>query len=202
MILDLIVLQISFILSYVLRHGLYNSYALPLYANTDMFLFLCDLVIIFFTKTFRNILKGDIRLVGTPPPPFSEFDEYEPHHRAGMSVKPGITGLWQISSWIPNTSTNGLWDWISEYCLKPQLPFSNKKVPCKNFTTSRCLSALYDQIRRQYNEQSSAYFLIGAKSLGAYGGYETFINKLTEYHQHDSRIKYHVACKKRRRIYG
>ena len=38
-------------------------------------------------------------------------------------------------------------------------------------------------------------FLIGAKSLGAYGGYETFINKLTEYHQNDSRIKYHVACK-------
>lgn len=38
-------------------------------------------------------------------------------------------------------------------------------------------------------------FLIGAKSLGAYGGYETFINKLTEYHQSDERIKYHVACK-------
>lgn len=38
-------------------------------------------------------------------------------------------------------------------------------------------------------------FLVGAKSLGAYGGYETFINKLTEYHQHDERIKYHVACK-------
>ena len=39
-------------------------------------------------------------------------------------------------------------------------------------------------------------FLIGAKSLGAYGGYETFVNKLTEYHQHNNRIQYHVACKK------
>ena len=38
-------------------------------------------------------------------------------------------------------------------------------------------------------------FLVGAKSLGAYGGYETFINKLTEYHQNDERIKYHVASK-------
>lgn len=38
-------------------------------------------------------------------------------------------------------------------------------------------------------------FLVGAKSLGAYGGYETFINKLTEYHQEDGRIQYHVACK-------
>ena len=39
-------------------------------------------------------------------------------------------------------------------------------------------------------------FLIGAKSLGAYGGYETFINKLTEYHQNNKNIKYHVAVKK------
>lgn len=38
-------------------------------------------------------------------------------------------------------------------------------------------------------------FLVGAKSLGAYGGYETFVNKLTEYHQNNSRLKYHVACK-------
>lgn len=38
-------------------------------------------------------------------------------------------------------------------------------------------------------------FLVGAKSLGAYGGYETFINKLTEYHQNNAKIKYHVACK-------
>ncbi len=38
-------------------------------------------------------------------------------------------------------------------------------------------------------------FLVGAKSLGAYGGYETFINKLTEQHQENKKIKYHVACK-------
>lgn len=38
-------------------------------------------------------------------------------------------------------------------------------------------------------------FLVGAKSLGAYGGYETFINKLTEYHQNNPKIQYHVACK-------
>lgn len=38
-------------------------------------------------------------------------------------------------------------------------------------------------------------FLVGAKSLGAYGGYETFIDKLTEYHQNDLELKYHVACK-------
>ena len=38
-------------------------------------------------------------------------------------------------------------------------------------------------------------FIVGAKSLGAYGGYETFVNKLTEYHQNNDKIKYHIACK-------
>lgn len=38
-------------------------------------------------------------------------------------------------------------------------------------------------------------FIVGAKSLGAYGGYETFVYKLTEYHQHNGELKYHVACK-------
>ncbi len=38
-------------------------------------------------------------------------------------------------------------------------------------------------------------FIIGAKSLGQYGGYETFVDKLTEQHQNDPSIKYHIACK-------
>lgn len=38
-------------------------------------------------------------------------------------------------------------------------------------------------------------FLVGAKSLGAYGGYETFVNKLTQYHETHHSITYHVACK-------
>lgn len=45
------------------------------------------------------------------------------------------------------------------------------------------------------NGEVQHVFLVGAKSLGAYGGYETFINKLTEYHQNNKKIKYHVACK-------
>ena len=38
-------------------------------------------------------------------------------------------------------------------------------------------------------------FVIGSKSIGQYGGYETFIDKLTEQHQNDPTIKYHIACK-------
>lgn len=39
-------------------------------------------------------------------------------------------------------------------------------------------------------------FIVGSKGIpGAYGGYETFVDKLTEYHQDNKEIKYHVACK-------
>jgi len=38
-------------------------------------------------------------------------------------------------------------------------------------------------------------FIIGAKSIGQYGGYETFVDKLTEQHQNEPGIKYHIACK-------
>ena len=43
--------------------------------------------------------------------------------------------------------------------------------------------------------QDDYIYLVGAKSLGAYGGYETFVYKLTEHHQNKENIKYHVACK-------
>ncbi len=38
-------------------------------------------------------------------------------------------------------------------------------------------------------------FIVGAKSLGAYGGYETFLYKLTQYHKNNENIRYHIACK-------
>ena len=60
MVIDLLVLQLSFVLAFILRHyrfSMYNPFAVPVYANMGLFLVLCDLVIIFFTEPFRNILK-------------------------------------------------------------------------------------------------------------------------------------------------
>lgn len=36
-------------------------------------------------------------LVGTRPPTVDEWEKYKLHHRARMAMKPGITGMWQIS---------------------------------------------------------------------------------------------------------
>ena len=46
---------------------------------------------------FFNILAGEMSLVGTRPPTLDEWEKYEYHHRARLAVKPGITGLWQVS---------------------------------------------------------------------------------------------------------
>ena len=46
---------------------------------------------------FFNVLKGDMSIVGTRPPLIGEVSEYELHHRASLAIKPGITGMWQVS---------------------------------------------------------------------------------------------------------
>ena len=46
---------------------------------------------------FWCVLVGTMSLVGTRPPLVDEWEQYEAHHRARMAVRPGLTGLWQVS---------------------------------------------------------------------------------------------------------
>lgn len=46
---------------------------------------------------FWNVLKGDMSLVGTRPPTEDEFEQYELHHKARLGIRPGLTGMWQVS---------------------------------------------------------------------------------------------------------
>ena len=46
---------------------------------------------------FFNVLKGDMSIVGTRPPLISETNLYEPRHKVRLAIKPGITGMWQVS---------------------------------------------------------------------------------------------------------
>lgn len=46
---------------------------------------------------FFNVLMGQMSLVGTRPPTIDEWEKYEYHHRARLAIKPGLTGMWQIS---------------------------------------------------------------------------------------------------------
>ncbi len=46
---------------------------------------------------FFNVIRGDMSLVGTRPPTVDEFKQYESRHKRRLSMRPGITGLWQVS---------------------------------------------------------------------------------------------------------
>ncbi|MDW3676122.1 sugar transferase [Enterococcus faecium] len=46
---------------------------------------------------FYNILMGKMSLVGFRPCLKSEYEKYDFHHRARIAMKPGITGMWQVS---------------------------------------------------------------------------------------------------------
>jgi exopolysaccharide biosynthesis polyprenyl glycosylphosphotransferase len=46
---------------------------------------------------FINVLKGQMSLVGTRPPTPDEVSQYQKWHHRRISIKPGITGLWQTS---------------------------------------------------------------------------------------------------------
>ena len=46
---------------------------------------------------FWNVFCGQMSLVGTRPPTLDEYRQYESHHKRRLSMKPGITGMWQVS---------------------------------------------------------------------------------------------------------
>lgn len=46
---------------------------------------------------FWNVFKGDMSLVGTRPPTVDEWEQYDIYHKIRMRIKPGLTGLWQVS---------------------------------------------------------------------------------------------------------
>jgi len=46
---------------------------------------------------FWNVLKGDMSVVGPRPPLPHEVEQYEPWQRRRLSMKPGITCIWQVS---------------------------------------------------------------------------------------------------------
>lgn len=46
---------------------------------------------------FWNVLKGDMSLIGTRPPTVDEFEKYKTQYKRRLSIRPGITGLWQAT---------------------------------------------------------------------------------------------------------
>lgn len=48
-------------------------------------------------SNFEKKVVPYLTYLGTRPPTVDEWEQYEPHHRARMAFRPGLTGLWQVS---------------------------------------------------------------------------------------------------------
>lgn len=70
-------------------------------------------------------------LVGTRPPTIDEWEKYEPHHRARMSFRPGLTGLWQVSGRSNITDFEEVVKLDTKACLEaiPKEPAEQSVVP-------------------------------------------------------------------------
>lgn len=59
-ILDIVILEVAFIISYFLRHGIVNTYEIEIYTNMSLVLILIDLCVVFFNHSYQGILKRGI----------------------------------------------------------------------------------------------------------------------------------------------
>ena len=64
---------------------------------------------------FFNVLIGQMSLVGTRPPTEEEVSKYSRNHWRRISIKPGITGMWQISGRSSITSFDEIVDLDTKY---------------------------------------------------------------------------------------
>lgn len=64
---------------------------------------------------FMNILRGDMSVVGTRPPTPDEVETYLPHYRRRLSIRPGLTGLWQVKGRSRVTDFKDVLDYDLKY---------------------------------------------------------------------------------------
>ncbi len=79
-----------------------------------------------------NVLKGDMSLVGPRPHPLDDFERYNLEHLRRLDVKPGITGLWQVTArQDPSFETNMALDleYIQNWSLGFDLKILVKTIP-------------------------------------------------------------------------
>lgn len=80
-----------------------------------------------------SVIKGDMSLVGPRPPLESEFDEFDSWHRRKLSVRPGLTCLWQINGRSDITDFN-TWakldlEYIDNWSLSLDFKILLKTIP-------------------------------------------------------------------------
>ncbi|HXR32531.1 MAG TPA: sugar transferase [Verrucomicrobiae bacterium] len=79
-----------------------------------------------------NVLKGDMSLVGPRPHPVDDYERYTIEHLRRLDVKPGMTGLWQVTARRdPSFETNMALDleYIGNWSLRMDMGILLKTLP-------------------------------------------------------------------------
>ena len=79
-----------------------------------------------------NVLKGDMSLVGPRPHPVEEVKEYTTWQKRRLSMRPGITGLWQVGGRSSTTFAESMkhdLDYIDNWSLWLDLKILSKTLP-------------------------------------------------------------------------
>ena len=80
-----------------------------------------------------NVLKGEMSLIGPRPPTIGEVEEYEPWHLRRLEVRPGITGLWQVSGRSDLTFDEMVL--LDVYYIENWSPFLDLRILAKTIPT-------------------------------------------------------------------
>jgi len=79
-----------------------------------------------------NVLLGEMSLVGPRPHPLDDFERYSVEHLRRLDVKPGVTGLWQVTARgdpsFEATMTHDL-KYIEEWSLRMDLAVLLRTIP-------------------------------------------------------------------------
>ncbi|MGB9434622.1 MAG: sugar transferase [Candidatus Acidiferrum sp.] len=87
-----------------------------------------------------NVLKGDMSLVGPRPHPVDDYERYTIEHLRRLDVKPGLTGLWQVTARRdPSCETNMALDleYIDNWNLWLDLRIIFKTIPAVFYAEGR-----------------------------------------------------------------
>lgn len=86
------------------------------------------------TPQFYNILIGQMSLVGTRPPTEDEFEQYSMYYKRRLSIRPGLTGMWQVNGRSEVTNFDDVVKYDLEYIDNWSLGLDVKLI-LKTFTS-------------------------------------------------------------------
>ena len=94
-------------------------------------------------------------IVGTRPPLISETNLYELHHYARLAIKPGITGLWQVSGRSDITDFEEVvrLDKVFYTLAGPEISVATTKAYSAQLAAMYCLAVQFAKVREKITKE-------------------------------------------------